>query len=70
MVCGLLLQLLPDGQGVVRGGADQDAALYCLPVGRGQGEKRALVETRNILYIHRAPKSSHFCTGKTGHPKG
>lgn len=27
---GLRLQLLPDGQGVVRGGADQDAALHCL----------------------------------------
>lgn len=47
VVCGLLLQFLPDGQGVVRGGADQDTALHCL-----LGERRVSARAWTLLYTH------------------
>ena len=46
VVRGLRLQLLPDGQGVVRGGADQDAALHCLP---GRGKSLSGGRSRSVL---------------------
>lgn len=63
VVCGLLFQLLPDGQRVVRGGADQDAALHRLLRERrasaGPGPSRCPPSLRVFPFPPR----------KTGHPE-